>query len=72
MTMKKTFCLLLTMVSACLVTYAQKNTYKYPFQNPQLSIEAKGNNLVSLLSIEERIGQMVNNAPAKYRKVGRR
>jgi beta-glucosidase len=63
-TMKKTVNLLIIAMAFCSSAYTQKASYKYPFQNPQLSIEARVNNLVSLLTIEEKIGQMVNNAPA--------
>ena len=62
--MKKTLCLLLATIAINSFAYAQKGKVKYPFQNPKLSIEARVNNLVSLLTPEEKIGQMVNNAPA--------
>jgi beta-glucosidase len=42
----------------------QKLTYQYPFQNPTLSFEERAENIVSLLTIEEKVQQMVNNAPA--------
>ncbi|MFC3197724.1 glycoside hydrolase family 3 N-terminal domain-containing protein [Parapedobacter deserti] len=38
--------------------------YQYPFQDPDLSIEDRVDNLVSLLTLEEKVMQMVNNAPA--------
>lgn len=62
--MKKLLTIVLLAITSCLLSYGQKNTYKYPFQNPQLSIEARVANLVSLLTIEEKTAQMVNNAPA--------
>lgn len=37
---------------------------KYPFQNPKISIEKRVDNLVSLLTLDEKISQMVNNSPA--------
>lgn len=43
---------------------ANRKTYEYPFQNPELSFEERAENIVSLLTIEEKIEQMVNNAPA--------
>lgn len=44
-------------------TFAQKK-YAYPFQNPSLSIEARVNDLVSRLSLEEKVAQMLNSASA--------
>ena len=42
----------------------QKPKYRYPFQNPALTFEERAENIVSLLTVEEKIQQMVNNAPA--------
>ena len=36
--------------------------YEYPFQNPKLSIEKRVDNLVSLLTPEEKIGLMMNGS----------
>ncbi len=44
--------------------FTPKSPSKYPFQNPSLSIEKRVENLVSLLTLDEKINQMVNNAPA--------
>ena len=41
-----------------------KEEYKYPFLNPGLSIEERVNDLVGRMTLEEKIGQMVNQAPA--------
>jgi beta-glucosidase len=41
-----------------------KSQYLYPFQNPALPFEQRVDNLVSLLTLDEKISQMVNNAPA--------
>ena len=41
-----------------------KQSYKYPFLNPDLDREERINDLVSRLTLEEKIGQMMNNAPA--------
>ncbi len=41
-----------------------KPSYQYPFQNPDLSFEERVANIVSLLTVEEKISQMVNNAPS--------
>jgi beta-glucosidase len=37
--------------------------YKYPFNNPDLSIEERVNDLVSRLTLEEKVSQMVYNSP---------
>ena len=37
---------------------------EFPFQNPELSLEARVNDLVGRLTLEEKIGQMMNAAPA--------
>ena len=60
--MKKIFfpLIFIAFVSA---TFAQKK-YAYPFQNPSLSIEARVNDLVSRLTLEEKVAQMLNAAPA--------
>jgi beta-glucosidase len=39
------------------------NTYEYPFQNPDLPLEQRVNDLVSRLTLEEKIGQMLDVAP---------
>jgi beta-glucosidase len=36
----------------------------YPFQNPALSFEERANDLVSRLTLEEKVAQMLNAAPA--------
>ena len=41
-----------------------KAKYEYPFQNPDLSIEERVNDLVSRLTLEEKVSQMLNNTPA--------
>ncbi|MBC7888449.1 MAG: glycoside hydrolase family 3 C-terminal domain-containing protein [Ferruginibacter sp.] len=52
-------------ITCCTVSFSYaQNNYTYPFQRPSLSNEKRVDNLVSLLTIEEKIGQMVNNAPA--------
>ena len=39
-----------------------KNAYEYPFQNPRLSNEARVENLISLLTPEEKVGLMMNKS----------
>ena len=36
--------------------------YEYPFQNPNLKIEKRVENLLSLLSPEEKVGLMMNGS----------
>ena len=43
---------------------ACKNKYEYPFQNPDLSIEERAEDLVSRLTLEEKVSQMLNQTPA--------
>ncbi|WP_222707195.1 glycoside hydrolase family 3 protein [Pontibacter qinzhouensis] len=45
-------------------TLRQEEDYDYPFQNPSLSFEARVNDLVSRLTLEEKVAQMLNAAPA--------
>lgn len=39
-----------------------QTTYKYPFQNPKISSEKRIENLLSLLTAEEKIGMMMNSS----------
>lgn len=43
---------------------AENNAFKYPFQDPSLSIEVRVNDLVARLTLEEKVAQMLNAAPA--------
>jgi len=47
-----------------ITTCSTKNTYKYPFQNPGLPVEERVNDLVSRLTLDEKVKQMVHGAPA--------
>ncbi|HEX6180096.1 MAG TPA: glycoside hydrolase family 3 N-terminal domain-containing protein, partial [Chitinophagaceae bacterium] len=53
------FCILLS----ALAGFAQAQA-KLPFQDPSLTFEQRVNDLVSRLTLEEKIGQMLNSAPA--------
>src|SRR5690349_7638378 len=44
--------------------HAQGNTYKFAFQNPDLTFDQRVNDLVSRLTLEEKVAQMLNSAPA--------
>ena len=43
---------------------AAQNKYNYPFQNPSLATETRVNDLVSRLTLEEKVSQMLNSTPA--------
>jgi len=43
---------------------SQKPTYEYPFQNSALSNEQRAADLVSRLTLDEKIAQMLNKTPA--------
>ena len=60
--MKITRKLLLTVAFTASVACATAQTYKYPFQNPNLSVEERTENLISLLTPEEKVGLMMNKA----------
>jgi beta-glucosidase len=42
----------------------ESQTPAYPFQNPSLSIEARAADLVSRLTLDEKVAQMLNKTPA--------
>ena len=50
--------LVLVLLAGC----GPKQTYEYPFQNPRLKIEDRVENLISLLTPEEKVGLMMNKA----------
>lgn len=43
-----------------LLSCGQKQTYEYPFQNPKLSNEERVENLISLLTPDEKVAMMMN------------
>jgi beta-glucosidase len=45
-------------------SYTQPSTYQYPFQNTTFSFEQRVADLVSRLTLEEKVAQMLNAAPA--------
>ncbi|MDR1919239.1 MAG: glycoside hydrolase family 3 C-terminal domain-containing protein [Tannerellaceae bacterium] len=59
--MKKriTFCTLLTSIFSITV-FAQS----FPYQNPDVAVEERVSDLIARMTLEEKVGQMMNNAPA--------
>ena len=53
---------ILAAVALLAVSCGGKNDYEYPFQNPKLSNEARVENLISLLTPEEKVGLMMNKS----------
>ncbi len=54
-----------TLIMLVTSSYAQTTKmYEHHFQNPSLSFEARVNDLVSQLTLEEKVAQMLNAAPA--------
>ncbi len=51
-------------LSFMLTTCKSGMKYEYPFQNPGLDIEVRVNDLLSRLTLEEKIFQLVYNSPA--------
>lgn len=47
-----------------LPSWNAKKQYSYPFQNPDFPIEERVNDLVSRMTLEEKVSQMLNSAPA--------
>lgn len=54
--------LFVTMAAICLLTACNTQKYEYPFQNPKLSVDERVENLISLLTPEEKIGLMMNGS----------
>lgn len=56
------------LIAVCLflsVAWVKKHKkYQYDFQDPSLSVEQRVNDLVSKMTLDEKVGQMLNAAPA--------
>src|SRR6186713_3727096 len=55
---------LLACLSCIFFTCKTKQEYKFPFLDPDLSMEERVNDLVGRMTLDEKISQMVNQAPA--------
>ncbi len=61
--MKKIISLLVLCIPVTIL-YAQTDISKLPFSNTNLSFEARVNDLVGRMTLEEKVSQMLNGAPA--------
>ncbi len=52
------------LLAALIASCSSKKEYKFPFQNPALSYEERVNDLVSRMTLDEKISQMQFDAPA--------
>ncbi|MDP4283606.1 MAG: glycoside hydrolase family 3 C-terminal domain-containing protein [Bacteroidota bacterium] len=59
---KKLFYTLIFAIAA--FSAVAQNKYTYPFQNPSLAIEKRVNDLLSKLTLQEKVSQMLNSTPA--------
>jgi len=55
---------LLAVSLICLIFISSTSKYKYKFQDPGFSIEERVNDLVSRMTLEEKVSQMMNSSPA--------
>jgi beta-glucosidase len=61
---KTCFFLLILFLSPVTVSSQQPSAVRYPFMNPDLSIQARVDDLLKRLTIEEKAAQMMHSAPA--------
>lgn len=59
--MKKTIYCLLFLI--CFYSHSQDKKYDFQFQNPSLTFEQRVDDLVSRLTLEEKVSQMLNSSP---------
>ena len=60
--MKKLSYLLILAVATMALASCNSKSYEYPYQNPKLSVDQRVDNLMSLLTPEEKIGLMMNGS----------
>lgn len=51
-------------LSILICAFSSAQTFKYPFQNPKLPVEQRIENLLGLLTVDEKIGMMMDNSKA--------
>jgi beta-glucosidase len=62
--MRKLFFWIFLSVFCLQFTGCDKTSYEFPFQDPSLSVEKRAKDLVSRLTLDEKIAQMLNSTPA--------
>jgi beta-glucosidase len=64
--MKKRSNVLYSLVTVCLLITVGSTAqpFKFPYQNYKLSFEQRVNDLVNRMTLEEKVSQMLNAAPA--------
>ena len=62
--MKKSICSFLVLLFCAQCSLLKAQPYAYPFQNPDLPVEERVNDLVGRLTLPEKIAQMMNGSPA--------
>lgn len=55
---------ILTFLFAFIPSMSAQQTYEFPYQNPGLSVDTRVNDLVGRMTVDEKISQMMNAAPA--------
>lgn len=55
---------LLFNISIVISAFSYAQNFKYPFQNPDLPVEQRIENLLGLLTVDEKIGMMMDNSKA--------
>jgi beta-glucosidase len=61
---RKLLLIIFFLLSSVTISHAQKTAYTYPFQDTSLSFEQRVNDLVSRLTLKEKIALMQNNSEA--------
>ena len=60
----RTFCTILVLITSLSFESADRASKEYPFRDPSLPVEERVDDLVSRLTLEEKVAQMLNAAPA--------
>src|SRR5258708_1963162 len=55
---------ILTIIVLLGIYCTQTKKYEFPFLNPSLTVEDRVNDLVARMTLDEKISQMMNQAPA--------